>query len=135
MSAYTLSNKHISGMLRAAIYIQYQGDSAAYRFNGENHNMRGEYQKIGQKLLDENYRSVNYRYSEEVATPEFKFTIVEVTPAQIIRACNCYNYQTCETPDWEQTEAHAIYDALRERAISALVDMHKETSDDTWDID
>lgn len=134
MSAYTLSNEHISAMLQAANFSDYAGDTCTYRFNGELHYMKGNIQEIGQKLLDENFRSVNFRYGDDMPSPKFsrKYT-QDYTAAQIIKLCNCYDYQTCETPDWNETEAYAIYNALRERAISRLVNSQAEARD-IWSI-
>ena len=134
MSAYTLSNEHISAMLRAVNFSDYAGDYCQYYFNGEWHYMIDNLQEIGQKLVDENYRSVNFRYSDDTPSRKFVYTFTdEYTPAQIIQLCNCYDYQSCETPDWKEAEAYAIYNALRERAISRLVNAQAEARD-IWSI-
>lgn len=124
MSAFVVGNKHISAMLQAAERNRYAGDGPAYRWNGTYHYFRGHLQEIGQKLVDENYRSVNYRYDEDKKPHIFKKQsyMPNISAVQIIKACACYNYQTCETPDWRETEAYAIVQALRERAIDMLPD-------------
>lgn len=100
----------------------YQGDSPAYYWEGGMHYLNGNKQAIGQKLLDENYRSVNHRYGESEKAPIFQsvYPTRRHSPIKIIKLCDCYGYQTCETPDWKDTEAYAIMQMLRERAIHNL---------------
>ena len=79
---------------------------------------------ICQILLEQNYRSVNFRYEEDESAPNFVAMLVrQCSPVEIIKLCDCYNYQSCETEDWDQTQAYAISQALRERAISMLPGM------------
>lgn len=71
---------------------------------------------VGQILLDENVRSVNHRYDEDEgyvydhAAPADR----RWTPVEILKAIDCYEYQACETPEWNTSEAHAIITALRD---------------------
>lgn len=71
-------------------------------------------ERVGAMLLAENRRSVDFRYAEEeleeVYThgPSGRRSVVE-----IFKAIACYEYQSCETPDWEQSEAFAFCAALR----------------------
>ena len=122
MSAFTVGNRHINVMLKAASLSRHPGDGARYYWNDESRYFNGSLHTIGQKLVDENFRSVNYRYTKQVEAEQFKSMALraEYTPVQIIKACDCYNCQACETPDWQETEAYAIMTALRERAIDML---------------
>ena len=131
MSTFTLSNEHISAML-SIMYPRYPGDTIYYYYHGEPHYVNGNIHAVGQLLLDENYRSVNYRYSENNPAPRFFYrTLRAYTPVEIIKACDSYRYQSCETDDWEQTEAFAICEAIRERAIDSLPGYDEA---DTWSI-
>lgn len=121
MSAYVVSNKTIQGMLQAVHLERHTGDR--YYWNGEMKMMAGHLDKIGQKLIDENYRSVNYRYQTESKPHKYihgKENIIRLSAVEIIKLCNGYRYQACETDDWEDTEAYEIWDTLREAAIDAL---------------
>ena len=120
MSAFIVCDEHISAMLQAATG-QYPGDGACYYWENEPHYFGGSVREIGQKLLDQNYRSVNYLYQEDAPTPAFRLCVVkDRIPAEIIAACDCYTYQACETPDWPKTEAYAIVEVLKQRAIRQL---------------
>lgn len=120
MSAFILGNEHITVILQAAT-PRYPGDSVSYYWNGEPHYVNGSIQDVGQRLVDENYRSVNYRYDEGEGAHSFRLVPTRSRkPVEIIKACDSYIYQTCECPDFEETEAFAIVQMLRNRAINAL---------------
>jgi hypothetical protein len=115
MSAFIVSDKHISAMIFNAV----TGNRISYYWNGKRHQMNCKSQEIGQKLVDENYRSVNSRYGENGQPHEFVMQHLErrYSPIEIIKACHCYNYQACETQDYFETEAHAIVKAIEASAV------------------
>lgn len=97
----------------------------------------------GQLLLDQNVRSVTARYPDEtpdtlpgpadlarVHEYEYRHPLERACDlatglpkeAWVIRACDCWRYQSCETADHEETAAWAVVDAIREDAINSLVD-------------
>lgn len=87
-------------------------------------------------LYAENVRSVLRRYpddtEESAPGPINKPTHIRVTgrdvcaaafrlPAvSILKMCDCLEYQSCETDDWEQTPAYRLLNAIRKAAIHAL---------------
>jgi len=121
MSAYIVGNAHITAMLQA-LSPRYPGDGVSYYWNGESHPVGGQAHHIAQKLVDENYKSVNYRYGEEETPAEFKYdyTVYSKTPIEIIKACHCYRYQSCETGSYDESEAAAIVNLIERRAINNL---------------
>lgn len=124
MSAFLVSDDTITGILSAMHLARYQGDQASYYWKGERYDM-SDAREVGQKLLDENHRSLRARYGESANKhwPKRTYRILRyrpVTPVEIIKLCDCYSYQACETDDWSETEAHTILTTLRERAISNL---------------
>lgn len=121
MSAFIVSDETITAMLQAAT-ARYQGDGASYYWKGNLYPFNGHAAEVGQKLIDENYRSINYRYTETYAPHQYIHRPLNkrYEPVEIIKLCNCYRYQCCETDDWEDSEAYAIMDALKERAIFSL---------------
>jgi hypothetical protein len=40
----------------------------------------------------------------------------------IIKACDCYDYQACETDDYEQSIAHAIVSEIRAKAVHSFLE-------------
>lgn len=123
MSAFVLGNHHISAMLTAARkYSVHRG--ASYRWHNETVYFLGNESELGQKLLNENYRSVNTRYGEDEQAPKFNMIVDRQWSAvELIKLCDCYIYQTCETDNFRETEAWAIVQALREFAIDTLPGM------------
>jgi hypothetical protein len=82
---------------------------------------------VGMMLPCQNHRSVEFRYDGRhgiQAEPDvmYEFTLYrdQIDPVQVLKAINCLEYQSCETPDWEGCEAWRFCDALRHRAISCL---------------
>lgn len=115
MSAYVVTDERIAAILQASSH--HPGDSFYYYWNGERHYTNN----LGQILLNENYRSVNFRYSENDSPREFQpKTIRQYKPVEILSLIAGYEYQSCETDDWRETEAFAIVDALKHRAIRRL---------------
>lgn len=82
----------------------------------------GNADRVGQMLWNENYASVNHRYNE-AEEPEV-FTHLRprhrLTFAEAFKAINCYEYQSCEHPGWEGSNAKAFCDALTARLIYTL---------------
>ena len=80
--------------------------------------------RIGQSLLNQNYRSVNYRYDENNEIPEYKYEDVEINLATVFGCIKCYEYQACETKDFYTTELYKsllrLIDTIARRAITTL---------------
>jgi len=130
MSAFIVTDEHITAML-SSVTSRHPGDGAYYRrseqYNDENgcqtiQHFGGHTQYLGQILVDQNFRSVNCRYGEEYEAEKFvnKPNMRPRTPVEVIKLCDCYHYQSCETGDYYESEAWAIVNAIRERAIHNL---------------
>jgi hypothetical protein len=84
----------------------------------------------GRLLLAACVRSVAYRYphdSDEAlpgagARPETYHyrPPVPFSPVVLLKAIDCYEYQSCEHPQWRTSDARAICAALRHRLIGEL---------------
>lgn len=118
MSAFVVSDKHINSLLTWAninmdgINLP-DGDILSFK-------VVDDLQKLAQILLDENYKSVNYRYNRnDSETIEFHFTPV-LTPVEILKACECFDYQACETNDYKESAAYRIIDWIKGSAIGKL---------------
>ncbi len=80
--------------------------------------------RVGQMLLHENRLSVDHRYNECELEDIYRFpywtSVTRVNPVVILKALACYEYQSCEHPGWEGSEAHAFCEALQHAMIRIL---------------
>jgi hypothetical protein len=113
MSAFIVSRQHIQYLVYALGKYELLEESP---------------EATGQRLWDENIRSVMHRYPDEPVedlpgpigeTYEYKdvpYTAV-LSVAQVVNACRCYSYQSCEHPEWEHSYACALIETLEELAM------------------
>lgn len=127
MSAFIVSHDHIDALLtfakdkRMLDRLSYLVDrNAAKPLTAT---------EIGRVLLAENERSVNYRYREEEShaheynfKPFEPFALMQFPKklAWVLKACSCFDYQACETDDYEQSIARKIIRAIEAKAIGCL---------------
>jgi hypothetical protein len=113
MSAFTLGSDHIDLLITVAMRIP--------GFNEKYINIPKTADLLGQDLLNENFASVNHRYSEQEPVPEYHWTpVAEVQAAeldallllQILNAVHCYEYQSCEHPAWTDSKAFWVSQAI-----------------------
>jgi hypothetical protein len=78
--------------------------------------------RVGAVLLAENARSVNHRYAADDWESVFEYTPMSgrLDPLHVLGALGYYEYQSCEHPDWDDSEAQAYCTVLRHLAISKL---------------
>ena len=83
---------------------------------------RGNAGMWGALLVDANKRSVNYRYDDDEIEDPYQFTYHPgpFSPEAILRALDCYEYQSCDDPAWRASEAREFTDALRRHMIREL---------------
>jgi hypothetical protein len=124
MSAFIVSDQHIHAIVSFAVMCQARTNSTAFYATRRHTDLRepADRTKLGQLLLKENYKSVGHRYREaddfsgdyrheQVATP---------TPVEILKLLSCLEYQSCEHPDYRESEAYAVLEHLRGEAIAQL---------------
>jgi len=146
MSAFVVSHDHIDAILT---FVRYENRDLLERLGHyANLGAAADLTDIGRVLLMECERSVKSRYpdcddddlpgkiGETSSTYYFKtFEPLLSMPqgkkvAWIVKACKCFDYQSCETDDYEQSVAHRIIRAIEARAMAALP--HYE--DAPWEI-
>ena len=88
--------------------------------------------QVGAMLAAENRRSVDHRYNETEMEDFYTFTRYPgscdsvtpgtpgLDPVQVLKAIACYEYQSCEHPEWETSEAHEFCQAVRHATIDRL---------------
>jgi hypothetical protein len=132
MSAYLVGHAHIDALLTFAMSkrygrgVVYTANETLIEINCDNAS------EIGRILLTENERSVRHCYpndavcnlpgaiGEDSANYEFSSFDGGLTPMEVLKGCNCFDYQACETGDYESSIACVIIDAIRKRAILCL---------------
>lgn len=135
MSAFVVEKAHISAMLRKGLQPRGYTGPLTWRRNGNQQRLTRETaNQVGQMLLDENVKSVSYRYPDDSVTDlpgrlnaewliPFKLNspfFRTPTSMECLKLISCYEYQSCEHPDWKESEAYAFCQALRHRAIDSL---------------
>lgn len=128
MSAYIVDDETISVLVKALeIYnVKYKADNYEEP-KGWLIDLNEERNKIGQSLLDQNYKSVNYRYDEGTKSHKFEYKYVPIlvdnklNTGLILGCIQCYEYQACETEDYFESKIHyslkRLKDAMLERYI------------------
>lgn len=115
MSAFLCGQEHINALVNwANRRSPYGGMSLVQR-------LEVTPQELGELLYNENVRSLQARYGNDHDSYKYKFRqAYNVTPVQILKACSCYDYQACESEDYETTNAAKVIDQIRQSAIAAL---------------
>lgn len=120
MSAFLVNDFHINAL------VSWAADKAgpnivSYYWGGRRRNIRGDEARIASVLWAENVRSVNSRYNECDQAHGFRFKreprAYEMQPGVILGALHCLEYQSCESSDWDQSEAFAIIRGIERAAI------------------
>lgn len=82
--------------------------------------------RIGQALVDQNYRSFNYRYQEQhdaelfILTGQDMMHMPRFSTIEQLKALDSYDYQASETNDYKETPASLLVNMMRRLAIRAL---------------
>jgi hypothetical protein len=159
MSAYVMSKHHIDALVSAALAGEGPGyGGGALRWYAPGPAEETDYQRgapwgstcvanaqtrervitlenashVGRVLLFENMRSVAHRYDEPLELPVYEYTPGRVlTAVETLKAINGFEYQACEHPGWESSEARAFCEALQSAAIRRLPGYEEA---DTWEV-
>lgn len=117
MSAFIVDYNHINYLMNAAL-----SRLNAIHFNGRE--VDKEYaQAIGQMLWDENRRSVDYRYTETSEQDGYELRRTHLhhfDPVQVLMSIKCLEYQSCEHPGWEGSDAQSFLRVLLSHTITSL---------------
>jgi hypothetical protein len=116
MSAFLVTDEHLNYL------ISHASDQDVRWWDGKVHQtVKGNEQAVFNKLFRANVESINERYQENTPPMPSKFVWRgDTEPVQVLKACNCFDYQACEVADYEQTEAARIVDCIRGAAIRSL---------------
>jgi len=137
MSVFIVAKAHIDALVTAAAHPESpsngplhwyptnaQGEVIEhYTINGHD---RSRCTEVGQMLWAANEASYTSRYSGPPIDPRANTYRYQPTPlfepVTILRAIECFEYQTIEMedPDWGTSEARAFCHALRQKTIARL---------------
>jgi hypothetical protein len=120
MSAYIISPDHITALLA--------GFAAQCRLRRCTPLSNEDLTEIGQQLLLENCRSVAYRYDKAVDdcwqnyrfNPKYAFNPPVRLTSQLLKLCDCIEYQSSERDDWYGSAAFRKLNEIRSMLISSL---------------
>ena len=139
MSAYIVDRHHILYLIAAALQAE-RGSDFYYYHEGKSHRLdRCDYESAADAanmLRQENINSIQHRYPDTqdslenapgpigetfvIRESEINPFAFRIDPVQVLKSISCYEYQSCEHPEWEASEAFAFVDALRSTYIAQL---------------
>ncbi len=119
MSAFIVNDYHINALVTYGLQAkaEYWTGKERVRFSEDTA------WALASKLYRANVKSVNFRYGERNRTNVFKYATVKIShlsAADIVKACDCLDYQSCELASWDRSEARKILQAIREEAVRVL---------------
>jgi len=132
MSAFVVNKEHINAMITAGLNVRYK--PLRWWHNGKPHTLTHDNAStIGEMLLQENVKSVSYRYEDSEITNLpgkvnaewiipfiYRYTYAVPTAVEVIKIIQCYEYQSCEHDEWELSSAKSFCDALTKAQFDRL---------------
>jgi hypothetical protein len=111
VSAWIVSSAHIDVLVLASV-----------QFAVLDRPGRDVLSRLGANLWAENHRSVNDRYGGDEGPQQYVGPTSEVLldPVAVVKAIDCYVYQSCEHPQWPDSPAAEHCARLREAAMHGL---------------
>ena len=98
--------------------------------------------ELGELLLRETVKSVSYRYDgDEEMIPDwarepyrFEDHDFQLNCIEFLKALNCYEYQSCEHPEWKSSEAMNLISRLWSNVASCIIDtvFYEEYEEAPW---
>ena len=125
MSAFIVTHKHINALVTFG--ARRREPLTIVLPDGErlDFNKPADLQRAAEILLEQNWRSVQANYPHrtivaEAITYGHEPVLGPNFLVAILKLCDCYDYQACETDDYPLTAAHRIIDRIRGTAIDML---------------
>jgi len=120
MSCYLVSDDHINALISWA-----QWNKVTFRVLVGDGSVTIDYDAVRQELRRTNEESYHTRYAHlDGISKEHEPVKGKSGPAlpviEILKLCNCYDYQACEFDGWEASDAYAFMRELRSHVVRAL---------------
>lgn len=121
MSCWLVQNGHISILVNAAAQYGAVDTSKA---------VAEDLRALGQVLWTENRRSVNFRYGERKRHPSYVLETSEapLNATAVLKALDSWTYQSCERPDFRDSQAYRYAENLREAIQNRHPELFEEVS-------
>lgn len=132
MSAFMTSDKHRNAMLNYLRLTAHRDYNELIIYLNDrppvflgNWHEDGTWIKAAKILYDENNRSLKARYQASNG-PDFNslsyvFSRGEkLSAVECLKACDCYDYQSCETENYKKSVAYALVEQTRDCATDHL---------------
>ena len=119
MSAFICSDRHINAIVRFAstnnVRVIHGNPTISLV-------VAGKEQHVSELLLSENMKSVNYRYgtSDAATGIDYDSFAPDLRAIEVIKACDCLAYQSCEHPEWNESFACRFLHEVQRKAIQLL---------------
>jgi hypothetical protein len=130
MSAFIVNKDLIDLLVTVAVEGGTHTKGLRFYYEGNLYNYSAvDADELGQILTQQNYDSVNYRYQESTEVETYVYKRIKnvggdtgafIPWGHVLRALSCYEYQSCETPDWNQSVAYTICQAIRSKVCNRL---------------
>lgn len=123
MSAYIVSDNTIHALVKAfEIYgVELKTDYKGIGGSGWIFDAQEQRNAVGQRLVDQNWASVNYRYGESNEPEPYEYNDIDVTEGDILGCIQCYNYQACETDDYYEGDIYNATVKLRNAMLERFI--------------
>jgi hypothetical protein len=116
MSAFQLESEHIAAMIRAG--MAYNRGHLWFKQRRYNDS---DTEELFDLLAQENVKSLCARYGPRDCEPvKFQRGNGIISPVELLKACSCYDYQSCEHDDYYTSKAYELVEQIRHAAISSL---------------
>ena len=134
MSAYIVDDKVIDILTKAIIENGIDSDYVSeIGYNSLAMVLVNErYDYLGQLLVNQNYDSVNYRYDENDKPPVYHFTDRDIDNGLIYSAIHEYNYQSCETYDYNSTIVNKMLKDLENKMLIKYIRNDTNATKNGW---
>ena len=123
MSAWIVSQAHFDVLVLAGVqYATPYEDPSTSATVRRGHPHPADLTAAGTDLWAENHRSVNSRYDQHTEPPSYSAPTAEVIldPVAVVKAIDCYVYQSCEHPGWTDSCAAGYCQRLRATIMKTL---------------
>lgn len=135
MSAYLVNRYHIDMLIKAGLKQDHSHPLGWKGPEGWASLTRQTVDRAGRMLWTENLKSIAYRYPDDesgerpgpIGLTDFEIAAYawtdhqhDISAVQALKALDCYEYQSCEHPEWDTSEAKTFCESLHSHLIGLL---------------